>query len=317
MGYDVDTTDMATLNSKALEIKQNLLILISPFDLSAQLPIARHTDRLPKTLFPNRTVKMKCTNLSFQHNITVAAVEKLENLSRSQDDAFVSSLDAFDILGLVDWMEAYNDIFVNCTSIYPSYIARVEELAKSAFNLVSTKFTPDGKFDTEVESQVSNKIRTLVVNYTYILLNNTDSSVQYSFYIDLSGTWTIVSFLNAIYSQGLLAFQDEVQDRVLDEYTENKISLLGLANEMPEIEMSILSVFRKNMKEEYDTALLSYMKSLANGVTATYLEILSVFQQGQTFFGKRVNLHEIANSLSVWRIPVSLYHFSIIVVGDL
>ena len=155
MGYGFDITDIATLNSKALELKQNLLILMSPFNISSYLALSTPKDRLPETIFPGRAVENNCTNLSFQHNITRAALDKLHDLSRSQHEEFVSNLSEFNILGLVDWMQDYADNFESCTSIYSDYISRVEGLVQLSSNLASSKFTTAGKFNFEVDSQVS------------------------------------------------------------------------------------------------------------------------------------------------------------------
>ena len=155
MGYGFYITDIVTLNSKALELKQNLLILMSPFNISSYLALSTPKDHLPETIFPSRAVENNCTNLSFQHNITHTALDKLDDLSRSHHDEFLSNLSEFNILGLVEWMRDYADYFESCTSIYSDYISRVEGLVQLASNLTTSMFTTAGKFNFEVDSQVS------------------------------------------------------------------------------------------------------------------------------------------------------------------
>ena len=65
------------------------------------------------------------------------------------------------------------------------------------------------------------------------------------------------------------------------------------------------------MKEQFDGPILSYMKSFSRQFEETYLAILSLFAQGQNFFGAKIDLRELVSNLTIWRIPVSLYNYSI------
>ena len=109
-----------------------------------------------------------------------------------------------------------------------------------------------------------------------------------------------------MYLQDLSTFQKEMLDRVLTRYARNDISLLELASDLPTTKPTVLSDFRNKMKEDFDTPLLSYINSVASDVRNTYMELLSVFAQGQKFFGIKLNLRQVLYNLSIWRMPVSL-----------
>ena len=82
-----------------------------------------------------------------------------------------------------------------------------------------------------------------------------------------------------------------------------------MASELPETGLSSIpiafSIFRSSMKEQFDNPMSSFLKLFARDFIAIYLDILSVFANGQHYFGKKINFREILSSLNIWRIPVS------------
>ena len=153
-GYDVNATDMSTLKSEAEKIRHNLLILMIPFNMHDLLPAPEAMDRLPQTIFANRTMETYCRDLSFQDDKTQVATDKLRQLSKSDYEAFVSNMGESNIFDLLTRMEAYADAFVMCTSIYSSYLSQIDQFAQWTFEFSSMGFTLEETFNYEVDSQV-------------------------------------------------------------------------------------------------------------------------------------------------------------------
>ena len=95
-----------------------------------------------------------CSDLSFQDDITQDGRDKLRQLSKSDYEAFVSNTGESNIFDLLTWMEAYADAFVMCTSIYSSYLSKIDQFAQRAFEFSSMEFTLEDTFNYEVDSQV-------------------------------------------------------------------------------------------------------------------------------------------------------------------
>ena len=102
----------------------------------------------------------------------------MEHLSKSGYESFMSNFSQSDIMDLIDWMEVYADAFVNCTSLYSSYISRVGLLAQSAFDLASRELTFGETFNYEVVSEVILEMRFLIL---YNICLNWLSMYKYPF----------------------------------------------------------------------------------------------------------------------------------------